>query len=578
MSPRAATARLPDELPALALLVAAVDPHAVGGVVLRGRFGPTRDAWVAEFKRLLPASAPYVRLPVNAGAERVIGGLDFGATMAAGRPVFATGLLEQAHDGVLAASMAERMDAGIAATVSASLDSGEIVIEREGHARRSDARFGVIAFDEGVDDEAIDATLADRLALQVRLDDVDPTSCVLPEWSASSIASARSTVGKVTIDDESIAILTQTAAAFAIDSLRAVILAVQTARHVAALRSQSAVTQKDVSIAAGLVFPQRARALPQEPLPPEQEDSPADTQDIEQSESQDKPADMPEDVLVDAVRAHIPANILDALLARVAKAPTSGGGRNGLRQRSNRRGRPIGASAGLPTDGRRLDVLGTLKAAAPWQNVRRSACERPVEIRKDDLRVKRYEESAETTTIFAVDASGSQAAQRLAEVKGAIELLLKDSYVRRDQVALVAFRGTEAEAVLPPTRALARARRSLRSLPGGGGTPLAAGLDEARRLALAERHHGRQATIVLLTDGRANITRDGTANPEIAESDALNSGKQIAADQIPCVLVDASRRPRPRAQSLANAMHARYVPLPQADAEGIRHTVEGSVQ
>ena len=115
----------------------------------------------------------------------------------------------------------------------------------------------------------------------------------------------------------------------------------------------------------------------------------------------------------------------------------------------------------------------------------------------------------ETTTIFVVDASGSAALHRLAEAKGAVELLLADCYIRRDQVALIAFRGSAAELLLPPTRSLARAKRSLAGLPGGGGTPLAAGLDAAFALSDSIRRKGQTPTVIVLTDGRANIARDG---------------------------------------------------------------------
>ena len=85
--------------------------------------------------------------------------------------------------------------------------------------------------------------------------------------------------------------------------------------------------------------------------------------------------------------------------------------------------------------------------------------------------------------------------------------------MRRDQVALIAFRGRGAELLLPPTRSLVRAKRSLAGLPGGGGTPLAAGIDAALALADAGAPRGGTPVVVLLTDGRANIARDGAPRP-----------------------------------------------------------------
>ena len=140
----------------------------------------------------------------------------------------------------------------------------------------------------------------------------------------------------------------------------------------------------------------------------------------------------------------------------------------------------------------------------------------------------RFRERRETTAIFVVDASGSSAMARLPEVKGAIELLLADCYVRRDSVALVAFRGKTAEIVLPPTRSLMRAKRMLAGLPGGGGTPLACGLDAALALAESVRRKGPCPLLVLMTDGRANICREGAACREQAMEDALHSSSNCA--------------------------------------------------
>ncbi|WP_128566586.1 VWA domain-containing protein, partial [Methylobacterium crusticola] len=157
-------------------------------------------------------------------------------------------------------------------------------------------------------------------------------------------------------------------------------------------------------------------------------------------------------------------------------------GRAGAAALQARRGRPAGTRPGDPRTGR-IALVETLRAAAPWQRLRGRDEARPIRVEPGDIRIRRLVHRTETTTIFAVDASGSAALERLAEAKGAVELLLAQAYVRRDRVALVAFRGSGAELVLPPTRSLVRARRGLAGLPGGGGTPLAAGIAAAEALA-----------------------------------------------------------------------------------------------
>ncbi|MCA3180747.1 MAG: VWA domain-containing protein, partial [Burkholderiales bacterium] len=179
----------------------------------------------------------------------------------------------------------------------------------------------------------------------------------------------------------------------------------------------------------------------------------------------------------------------------------------------------------------------------------------------------------ETTTIFAIDASGSSALHRLAEAKGAVELLLADCYVRRDRVAVVAFRGRAAEVLLPPTRSLVRAKRSLAGLPGGGGTPLASGIDAAVALADAVVRRGGSPIVVLLTDGRANVARDGAGGRAKAVEEAVDAARRLRAGGHATLLLDTSPQPAAAAQALAAAMAAAYVPLPRADAEGIARPV-----
>jgi Mg-chelatase subunit ChlD len=197
-------------------------------------------------------------------------------------------------------------------------------------------------------------------------------------------------------------------------------------------------------------------------------------------------------------------------------------------------------------------------------------------IRRDDFRIKRFRDRKQTTTIFLVDASGSAALERLGEAKGAVELLLADCYIRRDEVALIAFRGVGADILLPPTRSLHRAKKELAALPGGGGTPLAAGIMAAGLLADEVRRKGRTPTLVLITDGRANVTREGLGGRAQAQDEAGIAARSIRAQGLRTLLVDNSNRPEPRAGQLADDMGALYLPLPRANSQMISNAVRAS--
>ena len=259
----------------------------------------------------------------------------------------------------------------------------------------------------------------------------------------------------VAADEEAIAALCATAAALGIGSLRAPLLALRVARAAAALAGRQSVAEADVALAARLVLAPRATILPSDAPP----SSPAPEPPAPEPPAPEPPAE----------RATTPS-----LLART---PRSGRGPGG------RRGRHPGRIAGTATKrrpaartrawavgrdgeirwarpprrrparrirgGQRLNLIETLRAAAPWQRLRDRRGTR-IAVRPEDFRVTRFRPRTQTTTVFVVDASGSAALHRLAEAKGAVELLLAECYVRRDRVALLAFRGTGAELLLPP--------------------------------------------------------------------------------------------------------------------------------
>jgi magnesium chelatase subunit D len=190
-------------------------------------------------------------------------------------------------------------------------------------------------------------------------------------------------------------------------------------------------------------------------------------------------------------------------------------------------------------------------------------------VKADDIYLKQYVQRTTTVTVFVVDASGSSAMERLSEAKGAVELLLAQCYVRRDQVALITFRGKSAELVLPPTRSLVRAKRMLAGMSGGGGTPLASAIQDAAKFGKKLKSKGQTPLLILLTDGRANVTLDGVGGREQAFNDVLTSAKKARAEQLQILFIDTSMRPQEANLQIANELGAQYLPLPQGKSASV---------
>lgn len=541
----------------LAARLLAADPHGFGGAVLRAPAGPVRERWLDILRAALPPGTPWRRLPPGTGDDGLLGGLDLAATLAAGRPVARAGLLAESDGGVVVVPMAERLPPGTASRLAAALDTGTV----------SDrgARFGLILLDEGEADETVAEALADRLAFRIDLSGFGLADTAAAEPEPATDAPEPDPVGS----------LCALAEALGIASLRGPILAARAAR---ALAGDGPIGRAAIVAAGRLVLAPRATRLPapEQPAPETAEAPPAEPPEPHEAEASDpSAAEAPDDVVLEAVRAAIPPNLLDQLLAGAQRLPAAKAGRVG-QAASARTGRPVGSRRGDPRRGR-LDLLGTLRAASPWQALRRGAEEtRRIVVRQDDLRIRILKQRTETTTVFCVDASGSAALERLAEAKGAVELLLAEAYVRRDRVALVAFRGAGADLLLPPTRSLTRAKRGLSGLPGGGGTPLAAGIDAAVAVALGVRRGGSRPAIVLLTDGRANVARSGEGGRARAGAEALQAARALRAAGLPALVVDTGTR-GDEARSIADAMGARYLKLPRAEAGQLSAAVRAAL-
>ena len=417
-----------------------------------------------------------------------------------------------------------------------------------------------------------------------------------------AVQSARERLAHIQLSDEQTQALCHTALALGVGSLRASLAACRLACAAAAWHGHTEVSDEDVAWAARMVLAPRATQLPaappeaeaeSEPPPPSEAQAPPDDQapppepPPPEDNSEDTPEDQPappsaqdlQELVLAAALANIPPNLLDRMvLGATAPKGARSAGSSGAAQRSRQRGRPLAPRPGSPSQGARLHVLATLRAAAPRQKLRPPPTGGGrIAVRSEDFHIHRFQQKQASCLIFAVDASGSAALARLAEAKGAVELMLQQSYARRDQVCVIAFRGTKAEVLLPPTRSLVRAKRALGGLPGGGGTPLATALKLCQEQAQAQMRLGVTPLLVVLCDGRANVNLQGLGGRESAMVDALAWAQAWRSLACAAVWLDTSVQPDAKAQQLAQTMGARYLPMPQAQAQRMAAVMQSLV-
>ncbi len=541
----------PWHLTITALRLLAIDPVGMGGVVLRARAGPARDAAMEVAQGIFPK---MVRLHPSMSTEDLTGGIDLAATLNSGSLTYRSGLLGRDR-ACFVLPMAERTGPQMAGQLAAALDQGK--------------ECAFICLDEGVDDdECIPATLSDRIAMQVSLDGVQ-----VSELTSAEIQTVPSPLPAVDFFDELPETLVALAVRLGITSLRAPMHALRVAKAHAAFSGRGVVDEDDVAIAVALVYAHRTTILPNADEP----ETESEAAEPDTTPKQEHQLDLPEELLLDAVKTALPANLLDQLSAGPAKTGTGSG--SGKRRLGNRRGRPLPARNVRAKPGARVDLMATLRAAIPWQKLRKDAAPHRTGaiVKPGDLRAKRYQELSDRLLIFTVDASGSAALARLGEAKGAVELLLAEAYARRDHVALIGFRGTEADVLLPPTRSLVQTKRRLADLPGGGGTPTAAGLAAALTMAQTAARKGLTPTVVLLTDGRSNIALDGSSDRTKAGQDATDMARALVSQGIDALVIDTGNRPATALNELACVMDAPYIALPRADARKLSDAVTSSL-
>ncbi len=581
-----------------ALLLLAVEPR-LRGMAVGAPAGAGKSSLARGMHDLLCSgdrSVPFVELPLGVDEAGLLGGLDIEATLRAGRRVARAGALARADGGILYADQVNLLPDAIINPLIAAIDTGEVRLEREGLSIRSPARFTFIgSYDpaEGLPRRH----LLDRLGLllvlprtmneQARAEIVRRNVRRAPAQASEAytdeldllrglVLAAREQLPQVQIADEQIEQLLAMATLCGVEGHRADTFAVYAACAAAALGLRDRVEQEDLELAVRLVILPRATRLPPPPdqppdqaPPPPPPDAESDTSDAPPEPPSDEELTIPPEQVLSALAAELPVELEQLPFRALRRGKT--GSRGTV---AGKRGRHIRSIPGDPRRGR-IDVSATLRAAAPFQPLRRSQASADAQssrvlLRADDLRIKQYRSKAGALFLFAVDASGSMALHRMRQAKGAVHALLQKAYVHRDRVALLAFRGQSAELLLPPSQSVELARRALDLLPTGGGTPLAAALLAAIDVAQQARARGiMQTVLVLLTDGRANVGLRAGREQIVEELQTL--GRAVVAAGIQTIVVDTQRTylSRGEARKLAEWLAGEYVYLPNAQGEQI---------
>ncbi|AXA91068.1 putative cobaltochelatase [Massilia sp. YMA4] len=605
-----------------ALMLCAVDP-SIGGVLIRGDKGTAKSTAGRALAAVLPAidrtpgcafncppgkacehcavcatgapvpsPVPFVTLPLGATEDRVLGSLDIGQALQGGGRTFQPGLLAGAHRGLLYIDEVNLLADHLVDVLLDVAAMGVNSVQREGLAVAHPARFtlvGTMNLEEG----DLRPQLLDRFGLMVEVTaprdkaeraevvrrriafEADPAGFAArwhdeQEALRARLAAAQALLPQVRLDDAMLDLISHLCCEFDVASLRADIVLHKTARALAALEGRSEVTPADLRAASQLVLPHRRRRKPfeqpgldddkldqllRDAMPPAPPENGAGT---EGDDDQAAPQGGEEEQVFAATAS--------GAAPRIAVEADAAFGAAGRRSAVDRAPRGHALRA-VPNEQPSAIAIGA--------TLRSAALRGATNVTRADLHQQVRAGTSANLILFVVDASGSMAAQRRMEaLKGAVLNLLTDAYQRRDQVAVVAFRGQQAELLLAPTRSVDLAEQRLRELPTGGRTPLPHALQLALE-ALARADAGGTPLpplLVVLTDGRANVPLAAGGDPW---REALALAQELAARRTPALVIDTEQGylRLGRAAQLAEALGADCLTLEELSADSLALTV-----
>ena len=547
------------------LTVSGIDP-SLGSLSINSNYSTVREAFLSNLLSLLKPKRLKKIYPFQNPTDfaKSINMID---TLTFGMPKYNNDIFSSSNIALILTNT-EKMQKGLATFLRDKIKSNK------------DKFF--IALDESEGSDVSGANLSDYLIFSINLDGTRYKDLKKVTINRKKISEARNNLATVEVNKRELDYLIASSEMFSISNMHTIFCTLKVAKAICAYKGEKRVSREDINLAISLSMIHKAKQIPE--FQQEEKAKSAENERLrDNDESKANNSELNSEdkkMLIDALKIFLPNNLIESLLSKNSQtiSVTESAG-SGERNNNFSAGRPIPSISRKYSSDKRIDLMGTLTRAIPWQKLRSSSVtkNRKIIIYPQDIMIKRFEKQSERLLIFLVDASGSNAIGRLAEAKGAIEILLSDAYAKRDNVALISFSGLKADPLLLPTKSLVTAKKKLSSLPGGGATPLAKGLLEAFKMADAARSRSIKPIIILLSDGRGNITLDGLGDRVKAIEDTTYIASLIKRNAINNIFIDTSRRKTPMADELAKELNGHYFQLPMANSSSISKAVQQSI-
>jgi len=600
----------------LALIINAVNPRA-GGVLLRGEKGTAKSSAVRALGALL--DKPFVELPLNISEDRFLGGIDIQAAVKHGRNSVKKGIAADAHRGFLYVDEVNLLDDHIVDLLLHTASNGFVQLQREGVSAEYPAEF-VLCGSMNPEEGELRPQFLDRFGLAVQISssgsvadrvmlmenrelfDNKPESFIKAHEDKENslkkrIADAGELLPFVSVSQGIKTHIAETVLAANAAGHRADIIIAEAAKAIAAFDKRTEVTKEDADKAAEFALLHRRNEMQgSSPEGGENSDSGEDKDKKEQSEHNEQKSKgsknensseadaSPEQKQNEGSETETVFAAGEPFRVRRIEAPKDrkirrGSGRRTRSRTSLKHGRYVRSSGNRRSDDIAIDA--TLRAAAPFQRFRTAPDGMAWALKPEDIREKVREKRTGSFILFVVDSSGSMGAKsRMSAAKGAVLSLLLDAYQKRDKVAMITFRDKKAETALSPTSSVELAERKLRELPTGGRTPLTSALNEGKKLTDRYLRHNPDAKpiVILLTDGRANLSFEEGQNPR---KEAAQAAELWAKDQrIHFIVIDAEKKGLvdfALAGALAEQLSADFFEINELRADTLLNAVKRSI-